>query len=94
MPKVIFSNHVICSSFRYVSAWHCKFTSNFRCVITTIDQDQGVVTGDEPLKTLRTYRMYNGTNKCLQGSPNGLFGVCCAVVEDGAIAVGDSVYVP
>ena len=71
-----------------------QFTFNFRCVITTIDQDQGVVTGDEPLKTLRTYRMYNGTNKYLQGYPNGIFGMCCAVIEEGSIAVGDNVHIP
>ena len=53
-----------------------------------------MVTGDEPLKTLRTYRMYNGTSKCLQASPNGIFGMCCAVIEDGTIAVGDDVHIP
>ena len=53
-----------------------------------------MVTGDEPLKTLRTYRMYNGTNKYLQGYPNGIFGMCCAVTEEGSIAVGDNVYIP
>ena len=62
--------------------------------MTTIDQDQGVVKGNEPLKTLRTYRMYNGTNKLLQGSSNGIFGLCCAVVEEGTIAVGDDVSLP
>ena len=53
-----------------------------------------MVTGDEPLKTLRTYRMYNGTNKYLQGYPNGIFGMCCAVIEEGSIAVGDNVHIP
>ena len=62
--------------------------------MTTVDQEQGVAKGNEPLKTLRTYRMYNGSNKLLQGYPNGLFGVCCAVVEEGTIAVGDNVYIP
>ena len=64
-----------------------------RCVITTIDQDQGVIQGNEPLKTLKTYRMYNGTNKYLLSAPNGIFGLCCAVVDEGIIAVGDSVYI-
>ena len=62
--------------------------------MTTVDQEQGVAKGNEPLKTLRTYRMYNGSNKLLQGYPNGLFGVCCGVVEEGTIAVGDNVHIP
>ena len=62
--------------------------------MTTIDQNQGVTKGNEPLKTLRTYRIYSGTNKLLQGSPNGTFGLCCGVVEEGTIAVGDDVCIP
>ena len=62
--------------------------------MTTIDQDQGVVKGSEPLKTLKTYRTYSGTNKILQGSPSGIFGICCGVVEEGIIAVGDDVHIP
>ena len=50
--------------------------------------------GDEPLKTLKTFRMYNGTNKFLLSAPNGLFGLCCAVVEEGTVAIGDGVYIP
>ena len=61
--------------------------------MTTVDQDQGVAKGYEPLKTLRTYRMYSGDTKLLQGYPNGLFGLCCAVTEEGTIAIGDGVYV-
>jgi len=61
--------------------------------MTTVDQDQGVAKGNEPLKTLRTYRMYNGSIECLKGSTNGIFGLCCAVLEEGTIAVGDGVYV-
>lgn len=72
---------------------HCNYNYfSFRCFVTTVDQDEGVVKGNEPLKTLRTYRMYSGTNTILQGSPNGIFGLCCAVVEEGTIAVGDGVY--
>ena len=33
--------------------------------MTTIDQDQGMVKGSEPLKTLRTYRTYSGINKII-----------------------------
>ena len=62
--------------------------------MTTIDQDQWVVKGSEPLKTLRTYRTYSGTNKLLQGSPSGIFGICHGVVEEGTIAVGVDVYIP
>ena len=61
--------------------------------MTTVDQDQGVSKGNEPIKTLRTYRMYNGANKLLQGYTNGLFGLCCAVTEEGTIAVSDDVYI-
>ena len=50
--------------------------------------------GPEPLKTLRTYRMYSGSNKILQSRKNGIFGVCCAVLEGGTISIGDGVYVP
>ena len=62
--------------------------------MTTVDQDRGVAKGSEPLKALRTYRMYNGSNKLLQGYPNGIFGLCCAVIEEGTISVGDGVYIP
>ena len=62
--------------------------------MTTIDQDQGMVKGSEPLKTLKTYRTYGGTNKILQGSTSGIFGICCGVVEEGNITVGDDVYIP
>jgi len=38
--------------------------------------------------------MYSGSNKVLQSRQNGIFGVCCAVLEEGTISVGDGVYVP
>jgi len=64
--------------------------------MTTVDQEEGILKGPEPLKTLKTYRMYSGSNKVLQsyGRQNGIFGVCCAVLEEGTISVGDGVYVP
>jgi len=62
--------------------------------MTTVDQEEGVLKGPEPLKTLKTYRMYSGSTKVLQGRQNGIFGVCCAVLEEGTISVGDGVYVP
>jgi uncharacterized protein len=54
-----------------------------RCQITTIDQEKGVRTGTEPLRTLATYR---GTdNKVLFGQ------YLIADVEGGRLRVGDTV---
>ena len=50
-----------------------------RCVITTINQDNGT-TGKEPLKTLATYRMKN--NKVL-------FGHYLLAKGEGIVNVGD-----
>lgn len=56
-----------------------------RCVITTIDQDEGVFTGKEPLQTLATYR----------GVPGGvIFGEnLLSANPGGIIRVGDEVTV-
>lgn len=62
--------------------------------MTTVDQEVGVLKGPEPLKTLKTYRMYNGSNKVLQTRQNGIFGICCAVLQEGNISIGDGVYIP
>lgn len=53
-----------------------------RCVITTVDQERGVKTGKEPLRTLATYRRVEG----------GLaFGAKFAVTGPGRIRLGDKV---
>jgi uncharacterized protein len=52
-----------------------------RCVMTTVDQDKGLK-GNEPLKTLSTYRMMN--NKVY-------FGQNMIALEPGVIQVGDSI---
>jgi uncharacterized protein len=56
-----------------------------RCTVTTIDQAQGVRTGQEPLKTLARYRAVN---------QNLLFGqYLIADGEDGILRVGDRLQV-
>ena len=54
-----------------------------RCQITTIDQDRGVRTGQEPLRTLATYRTTD--NKVLFGQ------YLIADVAGGRLRVGDAV---
>ncbi len=56
-----------------------------RCLVTTIDQDTGVPTGDEPLRTLGTFRKVGN---------NANFGVNLIPDEEGWIQVGDQVRVP
>jgi uncharacterized protein YcbX len=53
-----------------------------RCVVTTVDQATGVVTGKEPLRTLATYRREgNKANFAMNAIPDA----------EGAIAIGDAV---
>ena len=55
-----------------------------RCAVTLVDQTAGVRAGPEPLRTLASYRR----------EPDGVsFGLKAAVLEPGAIAVGDGVTV-
>jgi uncharacterized protein YcbX len=67
-----------------------------RCVITTIDQMTGELTGKEPLKTLATYRMAKDViperYSALNVSPNGvLFGQNLVAETPGSgVNVGDS----
>lgn len=53
-----------------------------RCVIETIDQDEGVITGPEPLRTLSKYRRQGGKI---------LFGQYFAADKPGVLRVGDVV---
>jgi uncharacterized protein len=53
-----------------------------RCVMTTIDQEKGVVSGKEPLKTLAKYRMSGN---------NVLFGQNLIATGVGLLSIGDSI---
>ncbi|WP_207802038.1 MOSC domain-containing protein [Flavobacterium aquariorum] len=53
-----------------------------RCVMTTVDQDKGVISGKDPLKTLAKYRNFG--NKVL-------FGQNVIGLELGTVMVGDTV---
>jgi uncharacterized protein YcbX len=55
-----------------------------RCVMTTVDQEKGVVSGKDPLKTLAKYRNFG--NKVL-------FGQNVIGLGLGSVAIGDSVRV-
>ncbi|MGW5053351.1 MOSC domain-containing protein [Actinokineospora sp. NPDC004072] len=53
-----------------------------RCVVTAVDQENGVKTGKEPLRTLAAYRRHE--------SGGVAFGVKFSVVRPGRLAVGDA----
>lgn len=53
-----------------------------RCVMTTIDQERGVISGKEPLKTLAKYRMKGN---------NVLFGQNLIAASFGLVSVGNSI---
>lgn len=53
-----------------------------RCVMTTIDQEKGIVSGKEPLKTLAKYRMSGN---------NVLFGQNLIAASLGLVSVGNSI---
>jgi uncharacterized protein YcbX len=55
-----------------------------RCVMTTVDQEKGVISGKDPLKTLAKYRNFG--NKVL-------FGQNVIGLGLGSVSVGDSVFV-
>ncbi|REH00252.1 MOSC domain-containing protein [Flavobacterium aquicola] len=55
-----------------------------RCVMTTVDQEKGIVAGKDPLKTLAKYRNFG--NKVL-------FGQNVIGLEVGIVSVGDEVKV-
>jgi len=59
-----------------------------RCVLTTVDYEQCERREDgEPLKTLKTFRVFPDINKTAP-----MFGVYTCVVGTGRVKVGDSVY--
>jgi len=53
-----------------------------RCEVTTIDQEYGAVTCDEPLRTLSRLRLREG---------EAVFGVRYAVQRPGRVRVGDRI---
>jgi uncharacterized protein YcbX len=53
-----------------------------RCVVTTIDQESGQISGKEPLRTLAKFRKRNGAT---------LFGMNLLVRRPGIVRVGDLV---
>lgn len=55
-----------------------------RCAVTTVDQERGVRSGAEPLRTLATYRRREGAV---------WFGVNAVALGTGRLAVGDGVEV-
>ena len=54
-----------------------------RCVVTTVDQQAGVRSGPEPLRSLAEYRRISGGGVA--------FGIYAAVVAPGTLRVGDEV---
>jgi hypothetical protein len=59
-----------------------------RCVLTTVDQEKGVRTGAEPLRTLAAFR-----TSLLNGKPKVLFGQNLIAAGFGNVRVGDRVEV-
>jgi uncharacterized protein YcbX len=55
-----------------------------RCVMTTVDQEKGMISGKDPLKTLAKYRNFG--NKVL-------FGQNVIGLELGNVSVGDAIFV-
>jgi uncharacterized protein YcbX len=58
-----------------------------RCILTTLDPDTGEKSGEEPLKTLRSYRLDDRYGVAPK------FGMHASLDRVGTIAVGDSVFV-
>ncbi|MEO3876719.1 MOSC N-terminal beta barrel domain-containing protein [Nonomuraea sp. B12E4] len=56
-----------------------------RCVVTTVDQDKGVKTGPEPLRTLAAYRRAPGGGVA--------FGAKFSVLRPGKLTIGDELTV-
>ena len=61
--------------------------------MTCVDQESGEKTSDEPIATLRKYRMYEhiyGNSDSRLKAP--LFGTNYGVIQPGPVKVGDTVY--
>ncbi|XP_064384855.1 mitochondrial amidoxime-reducing component 1-like [Halichondria panicea] len=67
-----------------------------RCKMTRVHQEQGYVTGEEPLKTLKEYRLHETVYNCPTDSrfgPSPLFGYSFSVLNSGRINIEDTLYV-
>uniref|UniRef100_A0A8C0SR85 Mitochondrial amidoxime reducing component 1 n=5 Tax=Canis lupus TaxID=9612 RepID=A0A8C0SR85_CANLF len=62
-----------------------------RCILTTVDPDTGVMSGKEPLETLKSYRLCDPSEQKLYGK-SPLFGQYFVLENPGAIKVADPVY--
>ncbi|XP_053239114.1 mitochondrial amidoxime reducing component 2-like isoform X1 [Podarcis raffonei] len=62
-----------------------------RCLLTTVDPENGIIDRKEPLETLKSYRMCDPADKHLYKSAP-LFGSFFTVSKLGTIKVGDPVY--
>ncbi|XP_019621943.1 PREDICTED: mitochondrial amidoxime reducing component 2-like [Branchiostoma belcheri] len=63
-----------------------------RCLITTVNPETGVKEGQEPLNTLRSYRLPEDEKQKRLFGQTPLFGLMCGVEQEGSIRVGDTVY--
>ncbi|KAL4623958.1 mitochondrial amidoxime-reducing component 1-like [Arapaima gigas] len=62
-----------------------------RCIFTTVNPATGVITREEPLETLKSYRMCDPSERHIyRTSP--LFGQYFSVRKTGTLQVGDPVY--
>uniref|UniRef100_A0A8D0R512 Mitochondrial amidoxime reducing component 2 n=1 Tax=Sus scrofa TaxID=9823 RepID=A0A8D0R512_PIG len=63
----------------------------YRCVLTTVDPDTGIMSRKEPLETLRSYRLCDPSEEKLYGK-SPFFGQYFVLENPGTIQVGDPVY--
>ncbi|XP_019621945.1 PREDICTED: mitochondrial amidoxime-reducing component 1-like [Branchiostoma belcheri] len=63
-----------------------------RCLITTVNPETGVKEGQEPLHTLRSYRLPEDEKQKRLFGQTPLFGLMRGVEQEGSIHVGDTVY--
>lgn len=67
-----------------------------RCKMTTVEPEEGRFTGEEPLKTLREYRLHETVFNCPRDPRFGqcpLFGYNLCVLRSGIVRVGDILFV-
>ncbi|GBM18796.1 Retrovirus-related Pol polyprotein from transposon 412 [Araneus ventricosus] len=70
----------------------CNLLLFKRCLITTNDPDTGVLNVNEPLKTLRTYRIPTEPEVIRKTGALPCIGIGCGLCKTGDIAVGDDVF--
>ncbi|XP_036925419.1 mitochondrial amidoxime reducing component 2 [Sturnira hondurensis] len=62
-----------------------------RCIMTTVDPVTGVIGRQEPLETLKSYRLCDPSERAIYKS-SPLFGIYYSVEKLGSLKVGDPVY--